>query len=381
MSTKLRPTKFQLAGLTLMDVGALRGLTNFNLMSGQGEAVNIYLIMGPNGAGKTTVLESIYTAMHLLDAREHRCVGMDAIDQHGGGLQLDALVTLDDGDRSRPYILSIVAGEPGLLRNWTEAQLAEVGADSQIMLVYKRRAGDTAYVRSAESNPEAVSFSETILEGLGSQPAALFDIGNGFPTVLYFPSDRGIRRPPERDRAVTRPEGLGYQAAHRFDADGATWASSIDNLFVWFTWLGDGREELCRELVNSLIFRNQKHLRPVHRPTLSVPVEVEDGVTHRLDQLSSGERQLVQLVVRVASHMTGATIVLIDETEQHLHLVMRRRLINIIKQWARDYPGMGFVLTSHQADSMRMLAPKLQEPGLIKGGCLVKPKFKLPHGR
>jgi ABC-type lipoprotein export system ATPase subunit len=381
MSTLLRPTRFQLAGLTLMDVGALRGVTNFNLMSADNKAVNIYLIMGPNGAGKTTILESIYTAMHLLDSREHDSIGMDAVDHQGGGLQLDALVTLDDGVRSRLYVLSIVAGDPGLLRNWPNESLAEVGADTQIMLAYKRRSSNSVVTRSAESHPEALSFSEAILEGIGEQPQALFDTGNGFPTVLYFPSDRGIRRPPERDRAVTRPDGLGYQAAHRFDVDGATWASSIDNLFVWFTWLDDGREELCREMVNHLIFRKQKLLKPVDRPTLTVPVEVEGGATHRLDQLSSGERQLVQLVVRVASHMTGSTIVLIDETEQHLHLVMRRRLINIIKQWAREYEGMGFILTSHQADSMRMLAPKLEEQGLVKGGCLVKPKFKLPYGQ
>ncbi|OGB76576.1 MAG: hypothetical protein A2496_23500 [Burkholderiales bacterium RIFOXYC12_FULL_60_6] len=77
--------------------------------------------------------------------------------------------------------------------------------------------------------------------------------------------------------------------------------------------------------------------------------------------------------------MTGSTIVLIDETEQHLHMVMRRRLINIIKNWAREYEGMSFVLTSHQVDSMRILAPKLEEKGLVKGGCLVKPKFRLPN--
>jgi ABC-type lipoprotein export system ATPase subunit len=379
MSIISRPTRFQLAGLTLMDVGALRGETTFNLLSSDGKAVNIYLIMGPNGAGKTTILEAIYTGMRLLDAREHSSIGMDAIDHQGGGLQLDALLTLDDGIRSRLYVLSIIAGDPGLLRSWTRKQLNEVEADSQIMLVYRKRANESGVTRSPESHAEALSFSEAILSSLGVQPAALFDTGNGFPTILYFPSDRGIRRPPEQDRAVTRPDGLGYQAAHRFDADGSTWASSIDNLFVWFTWLADGREELCRELVNHLIFRKQKILKPVDRPTLSVPVEVEGGATHRLDQLSSGERQLVQLVVRVASHMTGSTIVLIDETEQHLHLLMRRRLINILKQWARDYDGMSFILTSHQADSMRMLAPKLQEPGLIKGGCLVKPKFRLPH--
>ncbi|WP_175830651.1 AAA family ATPase [Burkholderia cenocepacia] len=379
MNTPLRPTSFQLVHLSLLDVGALRGITNFSLAAPDGRAVNIYLIMGPNGAGKTTILDSIYAAMRLLDAKEHPEVGIDAIDHGEGGLQLDALVTLDDGQRSRPFLLSIVIGTPGLLRAWGEEELEKFGVEKQIILVYKRHGIGTAVARSAESHPEALSFADAIIERLEEPPPALFDTGNGFPTVLYFPSDRGIRRPPKGERAVTRPDRLGYWPAHRFDTDGATWSASIDNLFVWFTWLDDGRESLCRELVNQLIFRGAKQLRPVDRPTLSVPVEVEGGAKHRLDQLSSGERQLVQLVVRVASHMTGSTIVLIDETEQHLHLVMRRRLINIIKNWAREHEGMSFVLTSHQADSMRILAPKLQEEGLIKGGCLVKPKFRLPH--
>lgn len=379
MNSTLRPTNFQLVHLTLLDIGALRGLTNFSLTAANGHPVNIYLIMGPNGAGKTTILESIYASMQLLNAKEHSEVGIDAVDHAQGGLQLDALATLDDGQRSRPFLLSIVSGTPGLLRTWTSEELERVGGETQIILTYKRPGVGTTVVRSPESSPEAISFSEAILERLEEPPPALFDTGNGFPTVLYFPSDRGIRRPPRGERAVTRPDGLGYSPAHRFDADGATWSASIDNLFVWFTWLDDGREKLCRELVNQLIFRGAKNLRPVDRPSLSVPVEVEGGAKHRLDQLSSGERQLVQLVVRVASHMTGSTIVLIDETEQHLHMVMRRRLINIIKNWAREYEGMSFVLTSHQVDSMRILAPKLQEKGLVKGGCLVKPKFRLPN--
>ncbi|MGJ7558515.1 AAA family ATPase [Variovorax sp. RB3P1] len=379
MNSPLRPTRFQLVHLSLLDVGALRGLTDFSLTAGDGRAVNIYLIMGPNGAGKTTILESIYASMRLLDAKEHPEVGIDAIDHAQGGLQLDALVTLDDGQRARPFLLSIVVGSPGLLRTWTNEQLEKVGAEKQIILIYKRPGIGTGVARSSESHAEALAFSEAILERLEEPPPALFDTGNGFPSVLYFPSDRGIQRPPRGERAVTRPDGLCYRPAHRFGADGGTWSASIDNLFVWFTWLDDGREALCRDLVNQLIFRGAKSLRPVDRPTLSVPVEVEGGAKHRLDQLSSGERQLVQLVVRIASHMTGSTLVLIDETEQHLHLVMRRRLINIIKDWAREYEGMSFVLTSHQVDSMRILAPKLEEEGLVKGGCLVKPKFRLPH--
>lgn len=373
MTVRLRPTKFGLLGLSLLDVGPLQGSSHFKLSDANAEPTNVYLIMGVNGAGKTTVLEAIYNTMHLLDARDHSSCGMDSVDRGKGGVQLDAYVTLDDGVRSKLYVLSIVVGTPGLLKRWTPDEVRAAGAEEQLILVYGAKLTGTGLERSAESNPEAIAFAEAVLERSGEAPAALFDVANGFPTVLYFPSDRGIRRPPA-ERAVTRPDGLEYKAAHRFDADGAAWASSIDNLFVWFAWLADGREQSIRELANRLIFRGAKKLGPVDRPSLSVPVEVDTG-QHRIDQLSSGERQLVQLVVRIASHMTGSTIVLIDETEQHLHLVMRRRLINIIKEWARDYQGLSFVLTSHQADSMRVLAPKLVEKGLVKSGCLIKPRF------
>jgi ABC-type lipoprotein export system ATPase subunit len=375
MTSSLRPTGFQLVGLSLVDIGPLRDLTEMRLTNEEGRPTNIYLVMGPNGAGKTTALEAVYTALRLLDARDHAAFRVEALDRGMGGVQLDARVVLDDGVRSRVYLLSIVLGAPGLLKTWKPADLDIVGADRQIVLTYARRGPESRVERTAGSDPEATAFADAVLERVGDPPQALFETANAYPTVLYFPSDRGIRRPPDRDRAITRPAGLGYRPAQRFGTDGASWAESLDNLFVWFAWLDDGREESCRDLVNSLIFRQAKRLGRVDRQSLSVPVEVE-SLVHRIDQLSSGERQLVQLVVRIASHMTGSTIVLIDETEQHLHLMMRRRLINIIKDWARDHDGMSFMLTSHQADSMRLLAPKRDEPGLVKGGCLVKPRFR-----
>lgn len=374
----LRPTLFTPLRVTLQDLGALRGLTDVSLMDPAGQATNIFLIMGPNGGGKTTLLEAIFTAYRLLDAPVHPGWGIDGLDA-GGGLQLDAAVALDDGVRSRLYLLSVVAGDPGLLRRWTQEELDQQGLERQIILAYEQSRADGVVGRAAGSDPEAIAFAEAILERAGDAPQSLFEVANGYPTALYFPSDRGIRRPPEGQRAITQPEGLSYSAAHCFGVDGTNWAGSLDNLFVWFAWLGDGREKLCRDLVNQLVFRRGKRLGSVDRQSLSVPVEVEDQ-THRIDQLSSGERQFVQFVVRVASHMTGSTLVLIDETEQHLHLVLRRRLIKLIKDWAAEYSGIRFILTSHQADSMRMLGPKVEEAGLVKGGCLVKPRFAPPNG-
>jgi hypothetical protein len=274
-------------------------------------------------------------------------------------------------------LLSIVAGGPGLLKIWNPEELNGVEAEEQIVLQYERRDAGEPVLRSVRSNELALAFADAILARLGDPTRDLFESANSYPTVLYFPSNRGIRPPPAANAGITRPTGLDYRPAHLFDTDGGSWEGSLDNLFVWFAWLDDTREERSRELVNELVFQGRKRLGAVDRQGLFVPVEIEE-FKHRLHQLSSGERQLVQMVVRIASHMTRSTIVLIDETEQHLHLVMRRRLLNIIKNWAKAYDGLGFVMTSHQAETFRLLAPMRPEPGLWKSGCLVKPRFSRP---
>jgi len=378
MTDTLRPTRFSLVGLTLLDVGPLRGTTEIAFRDGRGQPTNLFLVMGPNGAGKTTVLEAIYATMSLLSARDHESYGMEALESGDGGLQLDALVQLDDGRRSYLRLLSIVAGGPGLLKTWTPAELETLAVEKQVVLRFGRRSAASPVELLPASDPEASGFLDAMMERLGEPAASLFGTSMSLPTVLYFPSDRGIRRPPLEARNIVRPAMLGYAPARRFDADGLTWADSIENLLVWFTWLGDDRDQLCRDLVRDLVFKGVKRLGTIDRQNLTVPVETETG-NHRLDQLSSGERQLVQLIIRIAAHMTSSTIVLIDETEQHLHTVMRRRLINILKDWARENEGISFVMTSHQADSMRLLAPRRVEEGLAKSGCLVKPRFLPPH--
>lgn len=371
-----RPTKFSLVGLSLLDIGPLRGLTRVPLLDPTGYPTNIFLVMGPNGAGKTTMLDAIYTAMALLKSRTSPAYGNESLDQGRGAIQLDALVQLDDGSRSVRRLLSIVVGGDVPLKLFGDDELEALDIrDEQLLLFMGRRTPLGPVERLPTSHREALEFSDAILERLGEHPSSLWGTSMVLPTVLYFHSDRGIRRPPTRDRAIVRPENLGYSPAHLFGPDGTNWADSMENLLVWFAWLGDEREAVCREIVNELVFKGTKRLAEIDRQELSIPVETESG-RHRLDQLSSGERQLVQLAIRIVAHMTSSTIVLIDETEQHLHTVMRRRLINILKDWAREREGLSFVLTSHQADSMRLLAPKQIEQGLHKSGCLVKPRFK-----
>lgn len=380
MSGPIRPTGFSLVTLTLLDVGPLRGTTTIRLTDETGAPTNLFMIMGPNGGGKTTILDAIFEAMSLLGGRQHSGYGLEALNGHGAGIQLDALVRLDDGVTSRTRLLSIVAGAPGLLKRWTTDELAAFGPDlEQIVLQFHRRSAVAPIEALPSSDEEAGLFLDAIMERIGEQPSALFGTSMALPSVLYFPSGRGIQRSPADRRTITRPDLLGYRPARRFGMDGETWAESIEALLVWFTWLDPDLEKLCRETVNEIVFRGTKIIAPVDRQNLGVLVETGSGERHRLDQLSSGERQLVQLVVRVAAHMTGSTVVLIDEAEQHLHTVMQRRLLNLMKDWARQHEGLSFLMTSHQQDSIRLLAPKLIEEGLHKSGCLVKPQFRAPR--
>lgn len=380
MTEILRSTEFSLVGLSLLDAGPLRGQTNISFREEGGAPTNVYLVMGPNGAGKTTVLEAIYTAMSLLSGKEHPRSILEGIGDRGG-FQLDVLVRLDNGQRSSLRLLSVIVGRPGKLRLWTREELIALEAEgTQIALEFAPVGADgPVALRADRSDAEALGFLEGIIASLGEPLLSLYGGSINLPTVLYFPSDRGIRRPPTAGRAIVKPQAYEYRPSHRFGLDGTDWGESIENLLVWFTWLDPKMEESCRDAVNELVFRGEKHLRQVVRQTLEVPVETPHG-SHRLDQLSSGERQLVQLVVRVAAHMTGSTVILIDEMEQHLHTVMRRRLVNMVKDWARTLETVSFVMSSHQVDSMRMLAPRTPEQGLRKGGCLVRPRFRRPHG-
>lgn len=377
---ELRPTAFALLGLHLLDVGPLRGLTSLTFRDAEGVPNDIYLMMGPNGAGKTTILEAIYRVMKLLEGASHHGYGFSALDSGKGGVQLDARVMLDDGDRGRPYLLSIVAGAQGLLHVPTPEDVDRAEADEHITLVFQRAGVGEFVTRASTSHPVAAAFHNAVIAHAGDAPKDLFENVTGYPTVLYFPSNRGIGRPPA-DEAVVRPPTLAYRPAHKFDTDGGNWSESLDNLFVWFAWLQEDkpRESRIRDLVTRLVFQNRKVLQPVDRENLFVPVTMAngEGEAHRLHELSSGERQLVQLVVRIASHMSGSTIVLIDEVEQHLHTVFQRRLTLLLKEWAREYAGLSFFMTSHQKDIFRFFDPFEPEPKLSKGAALIKPRFRI----
>jgi len=92
------------------------------------------------------------------------------------------------------------------------------------------------------------------------------------------------------------------------------------------------------------------------------------GNQHRLDQLSRGEKSLLQMCLRTAAHMTKNSILLIDEMDVHLHSKWQHRLLNWLKDMARTYPGLTIIATTHSREVMNSFAFDIEEEGVKKGG-------------
>ena len=137
--------------------------------------------------------------------------------------------------------------------------------------------------------------------------------------------------------------------------------------------MDDTRYERAIELVNSQVFDGTSTILKGVSKEPPEAIVIRDNQRHRLDALSSGEKSLVQLVLRLGSHMTRNTILLIDEPEAHLHDQWKYRLYTQLKALAQEnYPGLTVIVATHSPEIMTSFAIEVEEKNLRKGGFLIE---------
>ena len=80
----------------------------------------------------------------------------------------------------------------------------------------------------------------------------------------------------------------------------------------------------------------------------------------------------MQIYVRTLCHMTGNTVLLIDEIESHLHTKWMNRFFSAVKSLIRGVPSLSVIFTTHNRELMRVFDHTRTEKGLIKGGYLIE---------
>lgn len=367
-------------------------------LDGQDDLANLYMLASGNGRGKTTILESICFAMRLLapDFPNRADLHHDIVAERDGRLQLDVIVEMEIGQVSRPILLSLSWGDVGTngLAGWQESPLEDGRADRWL-----RYGGRN--VSSGHSNPtlrreqlplpadpnlhgwDTVEEAEQWMRAIVTLIDAGHDLawpgfnqgGTALPTVLYFAADRGILHHVHEDHALGRPTTPRYQPAHRFDRDGQNWFGSLDNLLVWYFWVSPADFKEASDFINQMVFGGDDAKRLMEEPERDPPrmLVMSGGSVHPLGKLSSGEKSLVQLALRVGAHRTSNTIILLDELELHLHPDFQRRVVQFFKNLVARERNIHVIFTTHSREVMSEFEFESQEEGLRKGGELLLP--------
>ncbi len=357
-------------------------MEEFGFTDANDEPCNVYLMISKNGRGKTTVMEMLAAMMAMLGNTECTSLGFEAFDRERGRAQWDLRVTLRQNGARETVIFSLIAGFMGdevSLRLWGESDCKKYGASRWCRFGFVRNAFGR-YTMVGRSDPWTQDFIRLIQSGLGARLAGFEGDGLSYPTLIYFSAYRNIVRTPDEERAIVAPRDWNYRPVHVFDVEGRDWRDSLDNLLVWLKWLDDGRFDAAVAAINERVFKvgdptlsAGKRLRGIRKEPPEAIVESDDGQQHRLDRLSSGEKSLVQLYLRLGSHMTQNTILLVDEPEVHLHRTWQYEALYTLTNLAKaHFPHVLVVLATHSERMMKAYALDQAEHNLRKGAYIIE---------
>ncbi|MDA3894673.1 MAG: AAA family ATPase [Desulfobacteraceae bacterium] len=368
--------KFEPLGLSLEGIGPFQEKpVRFDFTDPNNDPCNFYLLISENGKGKTTVLEIMTVLMDMLNNKEPEIFGHKDLDRlEGGRAQLDILFKVLKNGLKETVILSLIAGpsEGYILNTWTEKGIEGIGAMSWHPFGYRRNS--TGRLERIGRKDDLVNDLVSLIHQeiiYGKKSTGFEESILTLPIVIYFSAYRDILPLKNSSRSITEPDAWQYKPVYRFTSEGDVWTRSLDNLLVWLSWLDDGRFEKAVEIINSRVFkRSQKFISKIRKSPPEAVIKNGDQ-EHTIDRLSSGEKSLIQLFLRIGTHMTQNTILLIDEMDVHLHLKWQHRLLNILKDMAKDNPGLTIISTTHSREVLTGFSFETEENGLRKGGHII----------
>ena len=270
-----------------------------------GKPMSRVVLAGANGSGKTTILECIF--------------GLMAAAERYGKREINRYSKLQDIEIALPvssqlqllFDLEFIGAPPVTL---------SVGYGEQVPIRSEATVAEEVSVGGLLPPPGSFTFSQPLqLTSLFTRLTEFVQQArereeSAFGSILYFPHNRYLPLVPEGELRVEPSE---YQWAYRYSAKDE-WKGSTESYLFSLNYLDledrdkripAHRFEQAVELVNSVL--DGKRIAHVQKGR--IVVETDKGETHGLDDLSSGEKQLVLLLIEIQRRIAPSSIVLIDE--------------------------------------------------------------------
>jgi predicted ATPase len=174
------------------------------------------------------------------------------------------------------------------------------------------------------------------------------DLFTDLPGAIYLPSDRALVIPEEAYKAAGNLR-TPLTFTHRFQVP-SKWSESLEAILYAARWtdlnaLAAGRTEHNFDVYAEAFstFFEGKRLDWSEEGELAV--RLESGDRHRLDALSSGEKQVIIIVSELLRRWRAGSLILIDEPESHMHPLWLAKLWSLLTRWQRERGGQVILAT------------------------------------
>ena len=318
-------------------LNGVRGLPPITLdftdpVSGQARARTV--IAGSNGSGKTTILETIGQLLAFANFQKLNWIALEQA-------TVKLLVVGLPPDEDTPLRIEIDAATPSI-------QIKPAFPDKASLEKIQGRGIES--FGFAERIPKQIQFAE---QAMGD-----------YPSCIYFPSENRQLQRKKAGQVVAEP--TPYQWVYRF-ADSQQWPGSLESFLVamYFRDLislnedhhhtnghngkvhNSGEFKQFTTIINR--FLSNKQIIGVDRQTFRIQVQGANGQPYGIDQLSSGEKQILLLLGEIQRRIRRGSIVLIDEPELHLHPRWQRQLVQALTDFSATYDAQ-LIMTTHSEE-------------------------------
>ena len=292
-----------------------------------GKPMSRIVLAGANGSGKTTILECIFELIRSLGSSK-----LDApyLEQGTGNARL----TLQPTKTSK--------GQWVILFNMAPTVEERRGS----YLSWQYYGDERRFERETDGD---------IHEVFSGNPE-LSDQFFAGTSLLYLPDNR---RPLSTMSGPITPEEESLWAYRYIPTD--QWKGSVESYLVWQNYLDlEDRDKGLKADRFQQVTGSANHIldrkRIVGVERGRVIVEVKGKLKHGLDDLSSGERQLVLLLVEISRHIKPGSLILIDEPEISLHPAWQRGLMAALDKIIEQYDAQ-VILATHSLEIATSVMP------------------------
>ncbi len=161
------------------------------------------------------------------------------------------------------------------------------------------------------------------------------------PSILYFPHNRELFS--VKGEQIHREE-IKYQWCYRYQ-NNSDFQGSLESYLIWLDYAEPEIFQVVIDFINQLDFEGKTFY--IDRKRLSVMVKTRDGNEHPFNKLSSGEQNILIMLLELRRRLIPGSIVLLDEIENSLHPAFQHRLAQNLLQLQKQIPFQ-LILTTHQ---------------------------------